>query len=65
MNVCIMTEMSLKFVLKGPVNKKSGNGLVPNRQQAITWTDVDPYVWSYMVSLGHNELNKHDDKNNM
>ena len=27
------------------------------RQQAITWTNVDPELRCHMVSLGHNELN--------
>ena len=26
------------------------------RQQAITWTNVDPDLWHHMASLGHNEL---------
>ena len=26
------------------------------RQQAITWTNVDPELGRHMVSLGHNEL---------
>ena len=29
------------------------------RQQAITWTNVDPDVCRHLVSLGHNELIKH------
>ena len=30
--------------------------MVPSRQQAITWVDVDPDLCRHMVSLGHNEL---------
>ena len=32
----------------------SGNGLVPNRQQAITWTNDD---WLYIGALGKNSIN--------
>ena len=34
----------------------SGNGLAPNRWQAITWTNRDPDTWCCVASLGHNEL---------
>ena len=46
-NVCILLQISLYFVPMGPLNEKvsivSGNGLGPNRQQAITWTNTDSY----------------------
>ena len=32
------------------------NGLVPNRQQAITWTSDNPVCWHNVVSQDHNEL---------
>ena len=42
----ILIEISLKIVPKGPIDNKSSNGLdnglVPNRRQAIIWTNVDP-----------------------
>ena len=28
------------------------------RQQAITWTNVDPDLWRHVASLGHNELDQ-------
>ena len=34
----------------------SGNGLTPNRRQAITWTNADPLHWRTYASLGLNEL---------
>ena len=27
------------------VSTGSGNGLAPNRRQAISWTDIDQYAW--------------------
>ena len=36
----------------------SGNGLVPNKQQAITWTNADPGHWCIYAALGGDELNK-------
>ena len=38
------------------VSTGSGNGLVPIRHQAITWTNVDQDYWHHMASLAHNEL---------
>ena len=40
-NVCILIQISLMFALKSLVNDVStgsGNDLVPDRRQAITWT---------------------------
>ena len=34
-----------------------GNGLVPIREQAITWTNADQDMRHHMVWLSHNELN--------
>ena len=34
----------------------SGNCLAPNRWQAITWTNDDPFQWRIYVVLGGNEL---------
>ena len=34
----------------------SGNGLAPNRRQAITWTNDDPVHWRIYASLGEDEL---------
>ena len=59
-NVCILIEISLKFVPKGQIGNKvsigSGNGLAPYRCQAITWTNVDPAHWCHIALLGDNEL---------
>ena len=45
-NVRISIQISLKFV--------------PDRRQAITWTNVDPIYWRIYASLGGDELNKLD-----
>ena len=36
----------------------SGNGLAPNRWQAITWTSADPVHWRIYAALGGDVLNK-------
>ena len=46
MKKCISIRISLKIPNR-PVDNKaacigSGNGLAPNRRQAITWTKADP-----------------------
>ena len=49
---CIFIRISLQFIPKGCnwqyVSIGSGNGLVPNRRQAITWTKADPNSLSYI-----------------
>ena len=48
-----LIKISLKFDPRGPLNNKlllvqvqySGNGLVPHRQQVITWSMDDPADW--------------------
>ena len=35
-----------------------GNGLAPNRRQAITWTNIDPVHWRIYAALGRYELNQ-------
>ena len=43
----IQIQIPLKFVPKSLIDNKasigSGNGLVPNRQQAIAWTNDQPF----------------------
>ena len=34
----------------------SGNGLAPNRRQAINWTNADPVHWRIYAALGRDEL---------
>ena len=51
-NVWISIEISAEFVPKRPVSIGLGNGLAPNRRQAITWTNDDLDVCRHMVSLG-------------
>ena len=33
------------------------NGLAPNRQQAIIWTNADQIYWHIYAALGGDELN--------
>ena len=35
-----------------------GNGLAPNRRQAITWSNIDKSPLRHMAFLGHNELSQ-------
>ena len=39
------------------VGISSGNGLRPNRRQAITWTHADPVHWRIYAASGRDELN--------
>ena len=53
-------KISLKFGSESSSDNRlalAGNGLAPNKWQAITWTNVDKDLWCHMMSLGHNELN--------
>ena len=56
----IPMQISLKFVLRSPIDNKpafcSGNGLAPNRRQAITCTNADPVHWSIYAALGGDKL---------
>ena len=58
-NVTILIQISLKFVLDGPIENKSAlvqvNGLAPNRWQAITWVNVDPVHCRIYGTLGGDE----------
>ena len=58
--LCIVIKISLKFVLKGSVDNYPiiglDNGLVPNRQQAIIWTNADSIHWCIYSALGGDEL---------
>ena len=57
----IPIRISLKFIPKSPIDNKpaftgSGNGLAPNKRQAITWTNADPIHRRMYAALGGNEL---------
>ena len=67
-NVCIWIDESIKFVPEGPIDNWQGiiiglgNGLVPDRHQAITWTNDDPVPWcKYTLLASHNELKSCED----
>ena len=54
-NVSISIKISLKFAPKGPIDNKlvgSGNGLAPNRRQAITLINADPVHRRTYAALG-------------
>ena len=55
-NVRIFIPISLKFVPYGPIDICSGNGLAPNRQQAITWSNDDPVYRRIYAALAGDEL---------
>ena len=56
---CILIRISLKFVPKGPNDKLqyvsfgSGAGLVPNRRQAIVWSNADPIHRRIQAAVGY------------
>ena len=55
-------KFSLKFVLNDVsfnIYIGSGNALVPNRHQAITWINIDQDSWHRMVLQGYTELPDH------
>ena len=56
----ILVKISMKFVPKGPIDNKpstgSDNGLVPNRRQAVIWTNADLIRWRIYAALGGDEL---------
>ena len=57
---CILIQISLKFLHKGPIDKKisigSGNGSAPAGRQAITWINADPVYQRIYSALGGDEL---------
>ena len=53
-NISKLIKISLKFA--PDVSIDSGIGWVPDRQQAITWTNNDPVHWQIYESLGLNGL---------
>ena len=59
-NICILIKISLNFVPKVPIDNKPSigldNGLVPNRRQAIIWSNADPVHWCIYTALGGDEL---------
>ena len=58
--LCILIKISLTFVPRGPIDNKPAldldNGLTPNRQQAIIWTNADHIHWRIYAALGGDEL---------
>ena len=57
----ISVTISPKFVPKGLIDNNPGrvgldNGLVPNRRQAIIWTNADPIHWRIYAALRGDEL---------
>ena len=51
---CILIRISLEFVPKDPIKRGIGldNGLVPNRRQAIIWTNADSIHGRIYAALG-------------
>ena len=50
---CILIKISLKCVPKGVIDNNTSislvNGLVPNRRQAIIWTNTGPIHWRIYI----------------
>ena len=56
-NYCISIEISLKFISRELTdNKTTDNGLVPNRRQAIIWTNAGLFYWRIYAPLGFNDM---------
>ena len=57
-----MMESSLKFVPKDPVDNNPNIGinnvLMPNRRQAIIWTNADSNHWRIHAAQWGDELNQ-------
>ena len=54
---CILIKISQKFVPKDLIdNMPALVGLVPNRRQAIVWTNADPIHWRIYAALGVDEF---------
>ena len=52
----ILIQISLKFVLKGPINKITALVQIMAWGQAITWTNVGPVHQCIYAALGGDEL---------
>ena len=55
----IWIQISLKLFLGVQLTigqHASGNGLAPNRRQAIIWTNADSIHWRIYAALGGNEV---------
>ena len=59
-NYRVPIRFSLKFVPRSPnwqcASIGSGNGLVPNRRQAITWINANRFHWRIYAALGGYEF---------
>ena len=55
-NVCILIEISLKFVRRNAINNKASiglhNGLATSRRHAIIGNNADPIHWRIYAALG-------------
>ena len=53
----ILIKISLTFVPRGPLdNNPVDNGLAPNGQQAIIWTNAYLFHWRIYAAQGGNDL---------
>ena len=53
MNLKIILLLFLLPHLPRQISIGSGNGLIPNRRQAITWTSDDPNHWCHIITIPH------------
>ena len=58
---CVLMWIWLKFVPKPPIDSKigSGNGVMLNRRQTITWSNTTPVHWCIYSAPGGDELLKY------
>ena len=57
-NVRIPIQISMQFVSRNLIDIKPALAQVPNRRQAITWTNDDLPHWRIYASLGGDELRR-------
>ena len=55
-NIWISIRISLILIPNAPISNKQANGLVPDRRQAIIWTNDGLVYWPIYTSLGLNEF---------
>ena len=49
---CIFLNENGRILIQISLKLGSGNGLAPNRRQAIIWTTADPVHWCIYAALG-------------
>ena len=50
---CILIQICIKFVLKGPINIGKYTGSEPKKRQAIIWPNIGQFIEAYMTASTH------------